>query len=142
MIKIEKVVRPINKIIIHCSATPENRDVDVKKVRKWHMKENGWIDVGYHYFIKLDGSIEAGRPIELIGSHTRGYNKGSIGICYAGGMNKSNTKPKDTRTDEQKEGLVNLINKIKEIYPDITIHGHNEFSDKACPSFSVADEGY
>lgn len=142
MIKIEKVVRPINKIIIHCSATPEDRDVDVKEVRKWHMEGNGWIDVGYHYFIKLDGTIEAGRPIELIGSHTRGYNKGSIGIAYAGGMNKKNTKPKDTRTEDQKESLVKLIKKIKKVYPEITIHGHNEFSNKACPSFSVADEGY
>ena len=135
-------MRPINKIIIHCSATPEGRDVDVEDVRDWHMKGNGWIDVGYHYFIKLDGEIQTGRPIELVGSHTRGFNKGSIGVAYAGGMNKRNTKPKDTRTEEQKDAIIELINRIRETYPDIEIHGHNEFSNKACPSYSVVDEGY
>ena len=135
-------MRPINKIIIHCSATPEGRDVDVQDVKDWHVSGNGWTDVGYHYFIKLDGEIQTGRPIELVGSHTRGFNKGSIGVAYAGGMNKRNTKPKDTRTEKQKDAIIELINRIKETYPEISIHGHNEFSNKACPSFSVENEGY
>ena len=134
-------MRPINKVIIHCSATPEGRDVKTKEIKKWHLS-NGWSDIGYHYVIELDGKVVEGRPVELVGAHCVGQNKFSIGICYIGGMNKSMSKPKDTRTEEQKESIVKLIKKLRGRYGDLTIHGHNEFANKACPSFDVANEGY
>ena len=61
-------MRPINRIIIHCTATPEGRDVTIGEVRKWHVVR-GWRDVGYHYLIRLDGTVETGRPIEQVGAH-------------------------------------------------------------------------
>ncbi len=134
-------MRPINKVIIHCSATPEGRDVKTKEIKKWHLS-NGWADIGYHYVIELDGKVIEGRPVELVGAHCVGQNKFSIGICYVGGMNKSMSKPKDTRTEEQKESLIKLIKKLRGSYGDLTIHGHNEYSNKACPSFDVSNEGY
>jgi N-acetylmuramoyl-L-alanine amidase len=134
-------MRNINKIIIHCSATPEGRDVKIATIRDWH-KLKGWSDIGYHYVIELDGSIQSGRPIEIIGAHTIGQNKGSIGICYVGGMNANMEEPKDTRTPAQKESLIKLINKLKAKYSNITIHGHNEYAAKACPSFNVKSENY
>ena len=134
-------MRPINKVIIHCSATPEGRDVKLETIRQWHI-DKGWNDIGYHYVIELDGQIQAGRPVELFGAHTLGENKYSIGICYVGGMNKAMTKPKDTRTDEQKESLIALIADIRKKYPNVTIHGHNEYAAKACPSFDVSKEEY
>ena len=134
-------MRPINKLIIHCSATPEGRDVKTKEIKKWHLN-NGWADIGYHYVIELDGKVVEGRPVELVGAHCVGQNKFSIGICYVGGMNKSMSKPKDTRTEEQKESITKLIKKLRSSYGDLTIHGHNEYSNKACPSFDVANEGY
>ena len=134
-------MRPINKVIIHCSATPEGRDVKTKEIKKWHLS-NGWSDIGYHYVIELDGKVVEGRPVELVGAHCVGQNKFSIGICYVGGMNKSMSKPKDTRTEEQKESIVKLIKKLRGRYGDLTIHGHNEYANKACPSFDVANEGY
>ena len=134
-------MRPINKIIIHCSATPEGRDVKIDTIRQWHL-DKGWNDIGYHYVIELDGQIQAGRPVELLGAHCLGQNKFSIGICYIGGMNKAMTKPKDTRTEEQKGSLISLIADLRKKYPALTIHGHNEYSAKACPSFNVANEGY
>lgn len=134
-------MRPINKVLIHCSATPEGRDVKTKEIKQWHT-DKGWRDIGYHYVIELDGKVVEGRPIELVGAHCLGQNKFSIGICYVGGMDKTMSKPKDTRTDEQKKALKKLLIKLKKQFPTITIHGHNEFANKACPSFIVADERY
>ena len=140
MKKIKKVLRPINKVLIHCTATKPDHDVDVKDITQWHLAR-GWSDCGYHYHIKLDGTIQSGRPIELIGAHCRWYNKFSIGIAYAGGLDEKG-KPSDTRTEEQKESLVKLMIRIRKVYPEISVYGHNEFSNKACPSFDVQAEEY
>ena len=132
-------MRKIDKIIIHCSATPEGRDVKTDTIRQWHLNR-GWSDNGYHYVIELDGSVNMGRHIDSIGAHTRGENVGSIGICYIGGVDANMEHPKDTRTDAQKEGLRCLILDLKAKYGSLTVHGHNEFGNKACPSFDVNKE--
>lgn len=132
-------MRAIHKIIIHCTATREGDDISVDTIRRWHLAR-GWSDIGYHYIIDLKGNINAGRPIELIGAHTRGFNKGSIGIAYVGGVEADGKTPKDTRTKAQKDAIIRLVKKLKGCYPDVTIHGHNEFSNKACPSYNVQNE--
>lgn len=133
-------MRKINKIIIHCSATPEGREHDVADIRRWHLKR-GFNDIGYHYLIHIDGTIEEGRPINKQGAHCSGENKGSIGLCYVGGMSKDMKKAKDTRTQAQKDSLIKLMHKLIYKYnKDIKIHGHNEFANKACPSFNVQEE--
>jgi N-acetylmuramoyl-L-alanine amidase len=135
-------MRKIDRIIVHCTATPEGRDVTVGEVRTWHLARN-FSDVGYHYLITLNGTVEVGRPESKVGAHVRGHNKDSIGIAYAGGMDKSFKNPKDTRTPEQKEALIWLIDELKGRYPGSTVHGHNEYTTyKACPSFDVSKEGY
>ena len=131
-------MRYINEIIIHCSATKEALDFNVNDLRRWH-KAQGWKEVGYHFVITLDGTIEQGRALEEIGSHTKGHNAHSIGIVYIGGLDK-NGKPKDTRTIQQKAALCDLLNKLCKKFPDATIHGHNEFASKACPCFDVQKE--
>jgi N-acetylmuramoyl-L-alanine amidase len=132
-------MRKINKLIVHCSATPEGKDYTVEQIREWHVKNNGWKDIGYHYVIYRDGSIHTGRPVEQIGAHCAGYNANSIGICYIGGVT-SNNKPKDTRTEAQKQSLVKLLKELKAKYPNATIHGHREFANKACPCFDAKYE--
>lgn len=132
-------MRKVNKIIIHCTATPEGRDVSIDEVRRWHVKERGWRDVGYHFLIRLDGTIEEGRPIEMTGAHTKGHNWDSIGIAYAGGMSKDMTEPEDTRTDEQKDSLVELLCQLHDCYGG-TVYGHRDFSAKDCPSFDAKTE--
>ncbi len=132
-------MRTINKIIVHCTATPEGRPVTVNEITRWHL-ERGFITIGYHYVIYLDGSIHAGRPESQAGAHTVGHNANSIGVCYVGGMDKDNRRPKDTRTPEQKAALVRLLSELKCKYPSATIHGHREFANKACPSFDAATE--
>lgn len=132
-------MRTINKIILHCTATPEGRHTTVEDIRLWH-KAQGWSDIGYHYVVYLDGSIHTGRPIEVAGAHTKGLNKNSIGVVYVGGIDAMNFKPKDTRTDKQKEALDCLLNELLGTYKGATLHGHNEFAAKACPSFDVQKE--
>ncbi|MFV0599265.1 MAG: N-acetylmuramoyl-L-alanine amidase [Bacteroidales bacterium] len=128
-------MRKIDKIIIHCSATPEGRAVTVRDIDKWH-REKGYNGIGYHYVIGLNGEVRKGRDINLIGAHTQGQNYNSIGICYVGGCDKA-MKAKDTRTHAQKVALLNLVKELKKQYPKASIHGHNEFAAKACPSFNV-----
>ncbi|WP_286527806.1 N-acetylmuramoyl-L-alanine amidase [Duncaniella freteri] len=129
-------MRTINRIILHCTATPRWRHVTVSDIDRWH-KARGFAGIGYHYVIYLDGSIHEGRPLERIGAHCQGYNATSIGIAYVGGLDSDGKTPADTRTDAQKTALRNLIGKLRERFPDVTIHGHREFAAKACPCFDV-----
>ena len=127
-------MRLVSKIIVHCADTPECAYFDIEDIRRWHTQERGFSDVGYHYVILLDGSIQIGRDLETIGAHCYGHNKSSVGVCYIGG------KGGDTRTKEQKESLKVLLKTLKRIYPIATIHGHRDFSDKDCPSFDATKE--
>ena len=103
------MARKIDKIIIHCAATPEGRDVKTETIKSWHVKGNGWSDIGYHFVIELDGVVKTGRPLHRAGAHTKGHNATSIGICYVGGIDKDK-KPKDTRTEAQRKAMDQLIN--------------------------------
>jgi len=133
-------MRRIDKIIIHCTATPEGREHDVADIRRWHLKR-GFNDIGYHFLVHIDGKIEVGRDISRIGAHCAYENIGSIGICYVGGMAKDMRKPKDTRTQAQKDSLIKLMHELIYKYnKDMTIHGHNEYANKACPCFNVQEE--
>jgi len=73
-------MRNIDKIIIHCSATPIGVDFSAETIRDWHVKGNKWDDIGYHYIVRLNGSLEYGRPVGISGAHCKGHNKHSIGI--------------------------------------------------------------
>lgn len=129
-------MRRITEIIIHCSATPEGKDFTVKDIRRWHLARH-FADIGYHYVIYRDGSVHKGRDENIAGAHCLGHNANSIGICYIGGVAKDGKTPKDTRTPQQKTALRQLVNQLKFYYPHATVHGHNEFAAKACPSFNV-----
>ena len=132
-------MRKINKIIIHCAATPEGKDFTVQQIDQWH-RQRGFRCIGYHYVIYRDGSIHKGRPIEQVGAHTSGHNANSIGICYIGGCAADGKTPKDTRTEAQRAALIQLVGELRASYPSATVHGHNEFAAKACPSFNVKNE--
>ncbi len=131
--------RNITRIILHCSATAEGKDFTTADIKKWHLAR-GFSDIGYHYIIYRDGSIHTGRDESVIGAHCKGYNYNSIGVCYIGGCAKDGRTPKDTRTPEQKDAIIKLLKELKSRYPKATIHGHREFSVKACPSFDARKE--
>lgn len=130
-------MRKIDQIIIHCSATPEGRNVTVADIDRWH-RARGFQGIGYHYVVYLDGTIAAGRDEQLAGAHCRGHNQRSIGVCYVGGCDVA-MRPKDTRTPAQRAALRRLVSELQQRYPGATVHGHREFAAKACPSFDIAD---
>lgn len=131
--------RTIKELIVHCSATPEGKDYSVDIIRQWHL-QRGFSDIGYHYVIYRDGSIHIGRDESIIGAHCTGHNTNSIGVCYIGGCASDGKTPKDTRTTKQKQSLVKLLKELKTKYPQASIHGHRDFSSKACPSFDATKE--
>lgn len=131
-------MRLIKELIIHCTATPEGRVTTVADVTSWH-KQRGFNTIGYHWLIGLNGEIWKGRPESVSGAHCEGHNAISIGICYVGGLAKDGKTAKDTRTPAQIASMLKLIKELKTRYVRVSIHGHNEFANKACPSFNVKE---
>lgn len=129
----------VNKVILHCSATPAGRAITVEDIRNWHVNGNGWLDIGYHFVIGIHGEIWFGRPLSYVGAHCKGQNLSSIGICYVGGLGKDGA-PCDTRTNEQKNSLLVLFGYLKSLGYNFSVHGHNEYANKACPCFDAASE--
>ena len=136
---LKKTRRSINEIIVHCTASKEGVNMDVAAIRRMHIRERGWSDIGYHYVVYLDGSVHEGRDVNISGAHCKNHNTHSIGVVYVGGLDKSG-KAKDTRTQAQKEGLLKLLKQLKSLYPKATIHGHREYANKACPCFDAKKE--
>lgn len=144
--------RRIDLILVHCTATPEGKDYTVEQIRQWHTapkpKGNGWSDIGYHYVIYRDGSVHLGRDVDIVGAHCEGFNPHSIGIVYVGGLEFIPDVPidklpdKDTRTDAQKLALLDLLVKLRELYPNAKIAGHRNYDKKGktCPSFDAETE--
>lgn len=146
-------MRKINLIVVHCSATPEGRDVTAADINKMHIAR-GFKKIGYHYVVRLDGTVETGRKENEIGAHAKGYNANSIGVCYVGGLASDSKTPKDTRTPAQKSALKKLLHTLKQRYPDARIVGHRDLSPdtnhngkvdkwewiKACPCFDAIPE--
>ena len=139
-IPIKHSSRRIDEIIVHCTATIEGRKTTVDEIRKWH-KAQGWSDIGYHYVVYLDGTVHTGRDVNLSGAHCTNHNSHSIGVVYVGGCGKSVNVAKDTRTPEQKRALIKLVRTLMDEYRlGLTqVHCHNEYANKACPSFKIAD---
>lgn len=141
---VNKFSRNIRKIIVHCTATPEGEDRTVEQVRQMHL-HRGFSDIGYHWLIYRDGSVNKGRDESKSGAHTLNHNYDSIGVSYVGGCvsrdHKDWTrKPKDTRTPEQKASLLKLLKELKVRYPGAKVYGHRDFANKACPSFDATKE--
>lgn len=133
-------MRSINEIIIHCTGNTATSKITVADIRRYHIKERHFADIGYHFVIYANGKIEEGRPVSKSGAHCKGHNAHSIGISYIGGLLR-NGKPADTRTQAQKTSLVELIRKLKSRFPSITkVSGHRDYANKACPCFNAHAE--
>jgi N-acetyl-anhydromuramyl-L-alanine amidase AmpD len=126
-----------DKITVHCSAKP-SMNTTVDDIRRWHVEDNGWSDIGYHYVIERNGEGKRGRPLGEVGAHVRGHNVGNIGICLIGGMSEDG-KPEFNYTAEQVKSLDALINNLREEHGfDIEVLGHNDLdTNKTCPNFNV-----
>lgn len=128
-------LKNINRIILHVLETKRSMDVGVDTVRLWH-KNRGFDDVGYHFIIRFNGDIEIGRPMDVVGAHTKGHNIHSLGIALEGGYGGV-----DMRTSQQKESLENLLKSLSCIVgSEVAVFGHNTYSSKACPNFDAVSE--
>ena len=133
-------MRPLTEIIVHCSATKPSMDIGAEWIRKIHIKEKKYRDIGYHFVIRRNGAQEDGRPIEQIGSHAKSHNSGTIGICLAGGISETG-RPENNFTSAQFESVQMLIGYLKERYPTIVkLSGHNDYANRACPCFNVHEK--
>lgn len=123
-------MRKIEEIIIHCSATDLDRFDNIESIRTWHI-EKGWSDIGYHYFISKDGTLNFGRKIKTIGAHCRGHNKNSIGICLSGEF---------YFTKFQFKTCQDLIRNLMHIFnlKEGAIKPHSLYNkNKVCPNFNI-----
>lgn len=133
--------RHVDQIILHCTATPEGEEFSNAQIKAGHLAR-GFSDIGYHYVIGLNGEVRRGRNEAISGAHCTGHNTRSVGVCYVGGcppraVPEWQYKSKDTRTSSQKTALLRVVKELLGRYPGATVHGHNEFANKACPSFNV-----
>ena len=144
-------MRKINLIVIHCSATREDRTLTAFDLNLLH-RRRGFNGTGYHYYIRKNGTVFLTRPVERIGAHARGFNENSIGICYEGGLD-CRGRPADKRTPEQCTSLHLLVRQLQEQFPGCKVCGHRDLSPdlngngeiepeewiKQCPCFEVKD---
>ena len=134
-------MRTITLIVVHCSAVRPDQTSSVAQIDSWHRKDNHWkFGVGYHYVIRRDGEVEAGRPEWLTGAQWLNHNSHSIGVCYEGGLNIRG-QPADTRTEAQKQAMRQLLEELHRRYPRALIVGHRDLThDRDCPCFDAVRE--
>lgn len=124
-------MREIDMIVVHCSDTPPPMDIGVKEIRRWHVEDNGWSDIGYHYVIRRDGTVEVGRPVDVPGAHVKGFNASTIGVCLVGGWDGV-----FDFTFEQVFAFRNRVALLRQMFPYIAVRGHRELDpSKTCPGF-------
>lgn len=140
----------LQRLVLHCTATPEGREVTSNEIRAWHTNPvskggRGWKQVGYTDMIHLDGRVErlvqnnedANVDPREITNGAQGYNSTSRHVVYAGGVAKDGKTPKDTRTPAQLKAMESYVKDFHRRFPGVRIVGHNELAAKACPSFDV-----
>lgn len=130
-------MRKINLIVIHCSYTVPAADIGAAEIRDWHINDNRWSDIGYHYVIRRNGALEDGRPLERPGAHVAGHNADSIGICLVGGQ-AAEGGDDCNYTSAQWKTLDSLVAYLRGRFPDARLRGHRDFTRaKTCPVFDV-----
>lgn len=112
-------------IVLHHA---EARRATVQDIHSWHLA-NGWCGIGYHYYVRKDGTIYQGRPEWTLGSHCKGSNYNSIGICVEGDYEKYDT----SMPDKQYNAILWLIEDIESRHGKLQIKAHSELYPTACP---------
>lgn len=132
-----KPIKSVDFLVIHCSATKADQNVGRAEIDRWH-RERGWFEIGYHYVVRRDGTVEPGRPEDKPGAHVRGLNHLSLGICLAGGVGPDG-RPAANFTPQQAVALRDLVDDLTTRYPNAEVVGHRDCPNvnKACPSFDA-----
>jgi len=134
----------VTTIVIHYSATPIERDYTAADIDQMH-RARGFKEIGYHFFIRKDGTVEAGRDMSQpgrfeVGAHSKGENSSSIGVCFEGGVRASAPNVGfDSRTHAQKTAMIALIISLQERFPGAVVKGHRDMPGAAtqCPGFNA-----
>lgn len=137
-------------LVLHCTATPEGREVSSDDIRAWHTNPvskggRGWSQVGYTDLIHLNGEVErlvdnnedANVDPWEITNGAKGYNSISRHVVYVGGVVADGKTAKDTRTKAQKAAMEAYVKEFHRRHPNVRIIGHMEVAAKDCPSFDV-----
>jgi len=140
-------MRTITHIVLHCTAgKAQQKTSDI--ISYWKNKL-GWNKYGYHWLISEDGSAEHLTSDDEVSNGVKGYNANAIHICYKGGWDGT-----DTRTDAQKNKMLELVTNYKTRFPQAKIVGHRDLSPdlnhdgkitpnewvKLCPCFDAREE--
>jgi len=134
LINDSNITRKVTRLVFHCTATQQTATVEAI-VRHWR-QSRGWTNPGYHILVRADGSWTQLQDFNKITNGVAGINTTSLHVSYIGGIGP-NGRALDNRTDKQKEVFETVYNTFKNKMPNLTFHGHYEFSNKACPSFNV-----
>lgn len=132
-------MRNINYLVIHCTATQPNAKIE--NIKRYWKDTLEWNNPGYHFMIEANGNVVQTLPIEQISNGVAGFNSQIINISYIGGIDFKG-RPKDTRTEAQKDSILKLLKNLKVKFPKAKIQGHKDFPNvhKACPSFDAKKE--
>lgn len=150
IVKPKGMTRTIKYLVLHCTAGPQNQTT--QEIFNYWKTNNGWSTVGYHFDINLNGEIEQLLELDKISNGVKGYNTNSIHMCYKGGIDAKG-QPVDNRSVAQKMSQLMIIKSIKELFPNVVVLGHRDFSRdlngngiieswewiKSCPAFDVRD---
>ena len=132
-------MQDVTHIVVHYSATYPDMDIGAKEIGAMHRARN-FTEIGYHWVIRRDGSIEKGRDEWKVGAHVGGQNTGKIGICWVGGVDRATgpNKGVDNRSPAQTQALITLIRSLLARYPGAKVVGHRDLAPTQCPGFDVA----
>lgn len=136
---------PVHEVIIHCAATRPTGwfaelpfQEQVAEIRRWHMEDRGWRDIGYHRVIGREGQIAIGRSLYQYGAHVKGHNRGTVGICLIGGHGAAKDDDFfDHFTHKQDAALRQYLKELGELTDIRKITGHSQYANKACPGFDA-----
>lgn len=119
-------IESIKRIILHHSGTSVLQSIEL--IHNYHKNTRGYAGIGYHFYVRKDGLIYKGRPIEWVGAHAYGSNSNSIGICAEGDFNN------EVMNDVQKNAIKELVAYLKEEYKTIAkVQKHSETNNTSCP---------
>lgn len=122
-------MRLMHQVVIHHTASPRARTT-VADVRRWHVEERGWRDIGYHFLVGADGRPQRGRPVDEQGAHVRGHNADTIGVCVIGAFST------EAPTEAQVVGLAGVLAALCVLYridPREGIVAHRDLAATDCP---------
>lgn len=142
------MTRKIKFGVSHCTAGPQNQTT--QEIFNYWKRNNGWTTPGYHFDINPDGTIEQYVELDQVANGVKGFNKESIHFCYKGGIDTKG-KAVDNRTEAQKKSQLMIIDRLKELFPNIVFLGHRDFSRdlngngileswewiKSCPAYDL-----